>query len=125
MAYTREAEILERGALSVTYYVRTATPWPMRDRDMVYRLSRVLHPGPGVRIAVIGLPDYLEPRESVERMRAAVGEWYLRPEDDGIRVSYELYVDPGAVPRFLANRRLAAAVGQTLANLAGVFPCEP
>ena len=58
------------------------------------------------------------------RIRSAAGEWQLLPGDKGIDVSYELYLDPGRVPRSLANQRLAAAVGQTLANLAARFPCD-
>ena len=121
--YTREVTLLASDARSVTYYVRTSTPWPMRDRDMVYRLSRIVHPGVGLRIAVSGLPEHINEIPGVVRMRSASGEWWLRPAGEGLRVSYELHVDPGPVPRFLANQRLAAAVGRTLANLEKQFPC--
>lgn len=77
----------------------------------------------GVRLSLTGLPDYTPVENSAARIRAASGEWRLVPSPSGIDVSYELYLDPGRVPRFLANQRLADAVGQTLANLAARFPC--
>ena len=70
------------------------------------------------------MPDYTPPSDNAARIRSAAGEWRLLPGATGIDVSYELFVDPGRVPRFAANQRLATAVGQTLANLAARFPCD-
>lgn len=122
VAYTRSARLLERSSETAVYYVRSTTPWPLKDRDMVYRISRAPAVD-GLRLSLTGLPDYTPVQESVTRIRSASGEWRLVPSASGIDVSYELYVDPGRVPRFLANQRLADAVGQTLANLAARFPC--
>lgn len=122
VAYTRSARLLERSGDSAVYYVRSTTPWPLKDRDMVYRISRA-PAADGLRLSLTGLPDYTPVEDSATRIRSATGEWRLVPSDSGIAVSYELFVDPGKVPRFLANQRLADAVGQTLANLAARFPC--
>lgn len=123
VAFTRSARLLERTNESAVYYVVSSTPWPLKDRDMVYRISRSPS-AEGVRLSLTGLPDYSVPEDSAARIRSAAGEWQLLPGDKGIDVSYELYLDPGRVPRSLANQRLAAAVGQTLANLAARFPCD-
>lgn len=122
--YTLNASQLERTASGVVYYVLTGTPWPLRNRDMIYRITRLEGNYQGLRLQLTGLPDYQPPVESAERIRAAAGEWRLLPDETGVRVSYELYVDPGAAPRFMANRRLANVVGKTLANLAARFPCD-
>jgi len=123
VAYTRSARLLEHSGETAIYYVRSTTPWPLKDRDMVYRIERTPAPE-GMRLSLTGLPEYTPPDASATRIRSASGEWRLTPSPAGIDVSYELYVDPGGVPRFLANQRLAAAVGQTLANLAARFPCD-
>ena len=123
--YTRSAKLLDRTAVDFVYYVRTTTPWPFKDRDMIYRISRQEADDESLRLIVTGQPDYQPLADNAERIQAATGEWYLIPAAGGITVSYELYVHPGAVPRSLANRRLATAVGLTLANLAAAFPCKP
>lgn len=122
VAFTRSARLLDKTEGSAVYYVRSVTPWPLKDTDMVYRITRAPTPE-GLRLSLIGLPDYSPPERDTTRLRSADGEWRLLPGDQGIDVSYELYVDPGRVPRSLANQRLATAVGQTLANLAAQFPC--
>ncbi len=121
--FTRSARRIEWDADTVVYYVRSTTPWPMADRDMVYRIRRVAQGEEGVRLVLEGLPDFLPEVEGVARIRSARGEWVLSNRDHGVRVSYRLYLDPGKVPAFAANRRLATVVGQTLANLAARFPC--
>ena len=57
-------------------------------------------------------------------MHEARGEWRFIDAGDGLMVSYRLFVDPGPVPAFAANGRLASTVGQTLANLARRYPCD-
>lgn len=120
--FTRSARMLEKSEDSAVYYVRSTTPWPLNDTDMIYRIARSPAPD-GLRLSLAGLPDYSPPNDGVARIRSAAGEWRLVPDDQGIDVSYELYMDPGSVPRFLANRRLAKAVGKTLANLSAHFSC--
>lgn len=122
VAFTRSARMLEKSEDSAVYYVRSTTPWPMRDTDMVYRIARSPAPD-GLRLSLTGLPDYSPPEDGATRMRSAAGQWRITPDERGVVVSYELYVDPGSAPRWLANRRLATAVGKTLANLAAHFSC--
>jgi hypothetical protein len=121
--YTLSARQLDRTEAGAVYYVLTSTPWPLKDRDMIYRISRLEGDYQGLHLLLTGLPEYEPPIEHVERIRAAEGEWRLVPEGVGVRVGYELFVDPGSAPRFLANRRLANVVGKTLANLSAQFPC--
>lgn len=121
--FTRTAELLTSSENDYVYYVRSTTPWPLKDRDMVYRITRVPAADEGLRLSVVGLPDYQPPARNVTRLVAAEGQWRLRPAAKVINVEYQLYVHPGGVPAFAANRRLATVVGQTLANLAARFPC--
>jgi len=121
--FTRSARLLDDSEGAYVYYVRSTTPWPAKDRDMIYRITREAASENSIRLVMTGLPDYQPPEETAERIRTAEGAWHLTLVEDHTRVSYELYVDPGSVPAFLANRRLATVVGRTLANLSAEFPC--
>ena len=90
---------------------------------MVYRISRHTESGNGVILDLIGLPDYQPSRQGAAPIHAAAGRWRLVESEAGLDVSYQLFVNPGAVPLFAANGRMASAVGKTLANLASQFPC--
>ena len=121
--YAEEARLLEQSAdVQVYYYMRTATPWPMKSRDMIYRVEREAD-GPAVRFSLTGVPDYLPPERGAVRMRAADGIWILEPRDERIQVRLQLQMDPGSVPQRFANQRMVATVGGALANLAETFPC--
>ena len=123
LPYTRSARLLDSTPQSFIYYVRSTTPWPLEDRDMVYEITRHEEPDDGVRLDVIGLPDFFPETKDVTRIREAAGQWHLLEEDKAIKISYQLYVHPGRVPAFAANRRMASVVGKTLANLVTHFPC--
>lgn len=125
LPYTRDAELLEAADDHLVYYVRSSTPWPLKDRDMVYRISRRPDAGQGVTLDLIGLPDYELTRTGALRIQEAKGQWQFVESDWGLEVSYQLFVNPGSVPPFAANGRMASAVGKTLANLAALFPCTP
>jgi hypothetical protein len=124
--YTEEARALPGQRRWERYYLRTSAPWPFKSRDMVYRLV----PEPAGEVGTIhirleGLPDALPEREDAVRMTSADGRWTLTPRDGHIRVALSLAVNPGPVPTFFANRRMAATVAGTLTNLAEQFPCKP
>lgn len=123
LPYTRDAELLEASEQHYIYYVRSTTPWPLKDRDMVYEISRQPDSGRAVTLDIVGLPDYQLANQGVIRIQEATGQWRFMQSDSGLDVSYQLFVNPGPVPPFLANGRLASAVGKTLANLAARFSC--
>ena len=123
--YTEDARLIERFETRVVYYQRSSAPWPLWSRDMIYELA--LGPGYDDRqfvLVITGLPERLPESDDAVRMQNVDGEWRISVTDDAIRVQLDLYVNPGRVPRFFANRRLATTVGRTLANLAGQFPCS-
>jgi hypothetical protein len=123
LPYTRDAQLLEASETQFIYYVRSSTPWPMKDRDMVYRVTRQPDSDEGLSLQLVGLPDYEPAHEGATRIREASGQWRFTQTEDGLMVTYQLFVDPGPVPAFMANGRLASAVGKTLANLANRYPC--
>lgn len=124
--FTEEARALPDDEGGERYYLRTATPWPLRSRDMIYELHRSSDAADGaLRIELDGVPDALPPSDDAVRMDGARGMWTLRPGRDRIDVELQLTIDPGSVPRFLANRRTGTTVGTMLQNLHQRFPCGP
>ena len=123
LPFTRYAELLEQADDHLIYYVRSSTPWPLKDRDMVYRISRQADSAQGVTLELVGLPDYQPAGTGADPIQAAAGRWRLTESEAGLDVNYQLFVHPGSVPPFAANGRMATAVGKTLANLASHFPC--
>jgi hypothetical protein len=123
LPYTRHAELLEQTDDHLIYFVRTSTPWPLKDREMAYRISRQTDITEGVTLDMVGLPDYQPAGKGAVPIQAAAGRWRLIESEAGLDVSYQLFVHPGSVPPFAANGRMATAVGRTLANLASRFPC--
>lgn len=124
VAYTDEARLLESDAKRTLYYHRSSAPWPVRDRDMVYELEPRFDEAGNLHIRMRGLPHYLPEQPGVVRMKMVKGDWLFAVEGDEVRVQLTVDADPGHLARFLANRRLAATVGYTLANLAKQFPCS-
>jgi len=87
-------------------YVRTAAPWPVKDRDAVYMSTLQRFDG-GLRIDVRAAPELAEERGDAVRIREASGYWQLRADGDGTRILWEFHVElGGAVPAGLANARL-------------------
>jgi len=122
--HTEEVRVLQQRSNEEIYYLRSATPWPMRSRDMIYRLQRHTDSKTATaRLSITGLPDYLPPEPDAVRMKAARGTWTIHDQGDAISITFKMFVHPGSAPRFIANRRMAGSVGQTVANLAERFPC--
>jgi hypothetical protein len=121
-----QVRLLDVSDGSVVYYMTTKTPWPLKPRDMIYQLTdmRLSNDSLEVGIVVKGLPTYLPETNDAFRMREVTGEWRIVPEGKGLRVRHQLYVDPGSVPKFFANRRLATSLAKTLINLSRQFQCQ-
>lgn len=124
VAYTREARVLETAENRIVYYLKNDAPWPFSERDMIYELVTHSADDRDIHVGMTGLPNYLPRVEGVVRLDSVAGDWHFTAVDGGVRVMLELFVNPGSVPKFLANRRFANTVGQTLANLSGQFPCD-
>lgn len=124
LPYTEQARALEdpEGGGEL-YYLRNSAPWPLKSRDMVYRLTRAPGGGDVLRIALEGVPEALPPQAGAVRMEGAEGLWTLRTANGRLHVALSLAVNPGRAPAFFVNRRLAATVSGTLANLQAHFPC--
>lgn len=106
------------------FQLQLRMPWPLQDRDMVYRITRLGADatGDGVTVAMVGLPDYAPPAKNVVRIPSVEGEWHFAERGARTRIDLRMQVDPGGkVKPWLANRRIAALVTGMLTNLARTY----
>ena len=102
------------------YYLRTNMPWPVKDRDMIYRLVATPDPSAtATTIEMTGLPDYLPAAADAVRMTSMHGLW--RIEQQGAKrthVVLQMRVEPGgSVPIWLGRRRIVALPTGMIENL--------
>jgi hypothetical protein len=105
-----EAELLERkGPWDAVAYNRTAAPWPVADRDTVFRARlRVMEPGRVIESRFQNVPSlHLKPiPPNTVRLPTMRGFYKFTLQPDGAtRVVYQLDTDPGGtIPTWLVIR---------------------
>lgn len=117
---TPESRLLSREE-SVSYqYTVIDAPWPVVDRDNIFRNETTIDPRSGrISIRISAAPDdYPEHPERV-RVRHARGEWLLEPvRADATRVTFTMHLDPGGgVPQWLINSQIVETPFDALTNL--------
>lgn len=87
------------------YYIETSLPFPFKNRDMVYHFQYIGINSDKVKVNVIGIPDYVLPREGIVRLSKANGFWLFTSVDTNkTDVTYQMHVEPGGlIPAWLAN----------------------
>lgn len=122
---TDEARLLERPTPSdQIYYIRTSMPWPVKHRDMIYRLteSNASRAAGEVSVMIAGEPNYLPPYPNTVRMTGVTGRWTFVEADRTTRIDLVMHIEPGGnVPQWLANRRIIGAPTKMIANLQHQF----
>jgi hypothetical protein len=94
------------------YYQVTTVPWPIKNRDMIIHVKIAQDQETGeVRVALKGLPDYLERSEELVRVKIFEGQWILKPLPNGqVKIMQDILVVPnGEIPAWMVN--LAAVEG--------------
>jgi hypothetical protein len=117
---TSESRLLAReGNVSYQYSVLDA-PWPVSDRDNVFRSVTAIDPTNGeVAIRVSAAPDYHPEQQGRVRVRRALGLWLLEPVGpDETRVTFTMHLEPGGgVPQWLINAQVVETPFDALTNL--------
>lgn len=117
---TSESRLLAReGDVSYQYSVLDA-PWPVSDRDNVFRSVTTIDPASGrISIRVSAAPDYHPEQPERVRVRRALGEWLLEPVGAGqTRVTFTMHLEPGGgVPQWLINAQVVETPFDALTNL--------
>jgi hypothetical protein len=122
---TDEARLLARpSSRDRIYYIRTSMPWPVKHRDMIYRLteSTASRSAGAVSVTIAGEPDYLPAYPNVVRMTAVTGRWTFVEADGATRIDLVMHIEPGGnVPQWLANRRIIGTPTKMIENLQHQF----
>lgn len=117
---TPESKLLAReDNVSYQYSVMDA-PWPVSDRDNVFRSVTKRDEATGVvEIQVTAAPDYFPEQANRTRVRKANGAWKLEPlEGDRTLVTFRMHLEPGGgIPEWLINARVVATPFEALTNL--------
>jgi hypothetical protein len=125
---TVEARVLERPSeREQIYYIRTGMPWPVKSRDMIYRLSAP-NAAVGARrmsVSIEGLPSYLPPSPDAVRMISVRGQWNFVEEAGRTHIVLDMHFEPGGnIPVWMATRRIVTTPGKMIANLKAHFDAE-
>lgn len=117
---TSESRLLAReGDVSYQYSVLD-TPWPVSDRDNVFRSETTVDARTGVvSIAVRADPDRHPEQPGRVRVRRARGEWRLEPVSPSeTRVTFTMHLEPGGgIPEWLVDARVVETPFEALTNL--------
>jgi hypothetical protein len=117
-----EARVLSRPSPTVSYvYHRTDVPWPVADRDVVFRQEvRVLEPHRLVHVTIASDDSVFVPPTggSVRVVRLIAGYRLEALDASRTRVEYRVDVDPGGtLPTWFASRMTRMLPLYTLASL--------
>jgi ribosome-associated toxin RatA of RatAB toxin-antitoxin module len=115
---TSESRLLEReGNVSYQYSVLD-TPWPVSDRDNVFRAETTIDDATGaVSIRISAAPD--RHPEQPGRVRGARGEWRLEPASTSqTRVIFTMHLEPGGgVPEWMVDTQVVETPFDALSNM--------
>lgn len=115
-----ESKLLAREENVSYQYSVMSTPWPLSDRDNIFRSETKRSPTSGaVEIEVTAAPDYSPERGGRVRVRKARGSWKLEPlSPDRTRVTFTMHLEPGGgIPEWMINARVVGTPFEALTNL--------
>lgn len=100
------------------FYVRNKLPWPIKDRDVVSKLSLEQISPNKVKLYINAAPDELPSVNSTLRIKELMGYWLLENTDNAVKVTQQLYINPeGALPAFVINSLLVSGPYETFLML--------
>jgi hypothetical protein len=117
---TESRILFQRDRYYGIYYFRIRAPWPIKDRDGVYKSeTSVTNDGKLAHISVSPLGSYLEEKKDLIRMYGGVGYWEIEElPDKNLKITYQFHGEPGGnIPGWLANSVIVSNPFNTLKNL--------
>lgn len=101
---TKAAKLLEKGKDDQICYMHYGCPFPVSDRDGIYRSSFYQDIKTGISsFSFVALPDYLPKNSDKVRINNSKGLWTLTLQSDGlVEVVFQQYADLGGnIPNWL------------------------
>lgn len=117
---TSESRLLERdGDVSYQYSVMSM-PWPISDRDNIFRLVFTRDESTGrVELSIAAAPDYHPVQRRHHRVTRAKGSWLLTPNGpDETHVRFTMHLEPGGgIPVWMVNAEIVSTPFGALVNM--------
>ncbi len=100
------------------FYAKNKLPWPLRDRDVISRLTMGQQSENSIRLNIKAAPKELPTINKTLRIKELEGYWLLEREGDKIKVTQQLYFNPeGNLPPFVTNSLLVKGPFNTFSEL--------
>jgi hypothetical protein len=113
---TSESRLLKREGDTSFQYSVMATPWPISDRDNVFR-----------SVTTRDAPTEVPIQDGRHRVTRAKGSWQLTPQGPGRTfVTFIMHLEPGGgLPDWMVNARIVATPFEALMNLREILGASP
>jgi len=119
-ALCKRAEIVRKESES-EYYVHTFNdlPWPVKDRDVVAKVTWSADPQGSVSMAAKLVPGLVPEKKKVVRLTDGITRWGFSPAPNGeTRVGSSVHLEPGgSIPAWLTNTLLIDSPYDTLQGM--------
>lgn len=117
----KELKTLERpSATESIFYMVTAAPWPVKDRDSVIKSTMSQDPETLVsRYDMVIKNDVMDKQKGRIRITEMHGSWVFTPVDKNTtEITYQAHADPaGSLPNWLVNSLVVDMPYTTLKNM--------
>lgn len=125
---TSESRLLKRDGSTSYQYSVMQTPWPISDRDNVFRSVTKRDADTGrIEIEVSAAPREHPEHPDRHRVTKANGRWRLVPQGpEATLVTFIMHLEPGGgLPDWLVNARVVATPFEALVNLREILGATP
>jgi len=115
-----ESKILDISDTVHIHYVITDTPWPITDRDGVYKYTyQQDYFDKSVKIKIEAIEGYVEKNSKFVRMKNASGYWLFVPVDDNkVMVIFQMHAETeGNIPGWIINMFIVDSPHKQFQNL--------
>lgn len=100
------------------FYYKQEMSWPLKDRDVVTELKLVEQTEDKIVLSIETVSNVLDIKDNCLRIEKLSGFWLLEKEDDGIRTTQQIHMDPGGnVPAIIVNPLLVKGPFKTFTEL--------
>lgn len=117
MYKTKSARLIRRvSETELVYYVVSALPWPVSDRDMAVQLTFSQDPVSRVlQVRGVGVPEVVAAQRGMVRVADWLAVWQARQvAKQQMKLTYTCRVDPGGdIPAWLDNVAMASSAYQS------------
>ncbi len=118
---TKELKILKRpNDTTQIQYSLTDAPWPVSDRDGIYKLTFSTNRKTGVITSKgVALPTYLPEKKDIVRIQKSETYWIITPiSASKCQIEYIVHAEPGgSIPDWLANSAAIDVPFNTFVNI--------